>query len=427
MKDDSARDKAIDKLLARKLSARLQDEGRACPDAETLAGYVERTLSPAERQTLETHLVACRFCQEQVAELVRLNEGDEDEIEEAAKPVPARPRVAWFGWALAAPALVALLVAGLWYTGEFQPLLRQEGPTTVEGPQPPAPSLATQPRGKEAAAKPPVGGELSEAADLKRETPKESEAMKSAPRMSIYGSTGSSVDVKPGEGGGVGYRAGRASNESASIPSPERQAVAQAGAPTPAPQDLDRMANQGFRAPSEGLPVAAPGAPSAEAAQKAESKLALRDEELSKEVARPDTATKKAAPIQEQPEAATKRRDSGVEFHGFIQDRRTWRVGREGLIQKAAADGSWETRPSGVKADLFGISFANSKVGWAVGQGGTVLRTTDGGVTWTRMPNPTSEDLVRVGAISETKVNVITRSGQTLQSSDGGKTWKPLG
>jgi len=66
-------------------------------------------------------------------------------------------------------------------------------------------------------------------------------------------------------------------------------------------------------------------------------------------------------------------------------------------------------------------------VGWAVGQDGTVLRTADGGATWTRMPSPTSEDLVRVGAISETKVNVITRSGQTLQSSDGGKTWSPLG
>ncbi len=429
MKDDSARDKAIDNLLAGKLSARLQ-EGRDCPDSETLAGYVERTLSSTECQTLETHLVACRFCQDQVAELVRLNEGDEDEIQEAAKPVPARPRVAWFRWALAAPALVALVVAGLWYTGEFQPLLRQEGPTTVEGPQPPAPSLATQPRGKDAGAKSPVGAELSEAADLKRGIPKESEAMKSAPRISVYGSTGSSVDVKPGEGGGVGYGAGRASNESAKIPSPERQAVAQAGAPTPAPKDLDHMANRGFRAPSEGLPAAAPGAPSAEAAQKAESNLALRDEELSKEVARPDTATKKAAPVQEQSEATRRlksQRDSGVEFHGFIQNRRTWRVGREGLIQKVAADGSWETRPSGVKADLFGISFANSKVGWAVGQRGTVLQTTDGGVNWTRMPNPTSEDLVRVGAISETKVNVITRSGQTLQSSDGGKTWKPLG
>jgi len=179
------------------------------------------------------------------------------------------------------------------------------------------------------------------------------------------------------------------------------------------------------------VPTAAPpAAPSVEPEQKAESDLAVHDKDLIQRVERPDTATKKAAPAQEQSEAATqleKRRDSGVEFHGFIQDRRTWRVGREGLIQKAAADGSWETRPSGVKADLFGISFANSKVGWAVGQGGTVLQTTDGGVTWTRMPNPTSEDLVRVGAISETKVNVITRSGQTLQSSDGGKTWKPLG
>ena len=419
MKDDSARDKAIDKLLARKLNARLHDEGRPCPDAETIAAYVERTLSSSEHQTLETHLVACRFCQDQVAELVRMNESDE--IEEAMKPVPAKPRVAWFRWAMAAPALVALLVAGLWYTGEFQPFLRQEGPATVEGPQPPAPSPVTQPRSKDTAAKSPVGGESLEAANRKPETPKESEALKSGPRMSIYGSTGSSVEVKPGAGGGVGSGVGRASNEAASETSDELRAVAQAGGTTAAPQDVDRTASRRYRAPA---------APSAEPPQNPGSALALHDKEPSEEFAREDTAATKRARIQSQSEAPTrleKGGDSGVEFHGFIQDRRTWRVGRQGLIQKAAPDGSWEIRPSGVKADLFGISFANPRVGWAVGQDGTVLRTADGGATWTRMPSPTSEDLVRVGAISETKINVITRSGQTLQSSDGGKTWSPLG
>jgi Photosynthesis system II assembly factor YCF48 len=405
MKDDSARDNAIDKLLARRLGARLQDEGKDCPDAEILAGYVERTLSPVERQTCETHLVDCRLCQEQVVELVRLNESDE--MEEAARPVRAKPRSVWFRWALAAPALVALVIAGLWQSGQLQQFLKQEEPATVEAPPSPVPSEGNQPR-RVAGAKEPVGNELSGAAALKQETPKESETTTSAPRISVYGSPGSSVEMKPGEGVGPGYAAGVGSGVAGGVAADERQAVAQAGVP----------------------PAAPPTAPSAAPGQKAESDLALHDKDQIQRADRIETAARKAAPVQAQSEAAAqleKGRDSGVEFHGFIRNRLGWRVGRGGIIQKAAPDGSWENRPSGVKTDLFGISFANSKVGWAVGQGGTVLRTTDGGDTWTRMPNPTSDDLVRVGAISETKVNVITRSGQTLQSADGGATWKPLG
>jgi hypothetical protein len=405
MKDDSARDKAIEKLLARRLGARLRDEGRDCLDAETLAAYVERTLAPAERQACETHLIDCRICQEQVAELVRLNESDE--MEETARPVRAKPRSVWSRWALAAPALVALVIAGLWQTGELQKFLKQEEPATVQAPPSPVPSEGNQPH-EGAGAKEPVGNALSGAASLKQEVPKESEATESAPRISITGSAGSSVDVKPGEGGGVGYGVGGGSSLTPGVSSDERQAVAQAGAPA---------------APPPLAPSAAPG-------QKAESDFALQDKDQIQRADRLEMAARKAAPVQAQSEAPAqleKGRDSGVEFHGFIRNRLGWRVGRGGIIQKAAPDGSWEVRPSGVKADLFGISFANSKVGWAVGQGGTVLRTTDGGDTWARMPNPTSEDLVRVGAISETKVNVITRSGQTLQSADGGETWKPLG
>ena len=405
MKDDSAREKAIDRLLARRLGARLQDDGRDCPDAEVLAAYVERTLSEGERRTCETHLADCPFCQEQVAQLVRLNEGDE--IEEAARPIRAKPRTAWFRWALAAPALVALVVAGLWQTGELQQFLKQGEPATVESPEAPAPSPATQPHRNATAAKAPAGGELNETARLKPETPKEAEAPAAAPRISVYGSPGSSVEVKPAEGAGPGYGAGVGSSLAASGRSDERQTLAQAGLPSNAPS----------------------AAPSAATEAKAESGLGLQDKDQTRRADQLGMAAKKAAPVQVQSEAVTleKGQDSGVEFHGFIQNRRTWRVGRQGLIQKAAADGSWETRPSGVKSDLFGISFANSKVGWAVGQGGTVLRTTDGGDTWTRMPSPSTEDLVRVGAISETKVNVITRSGQTLQSADGGNTWKLLG
>jgi photosystem II stability/assembly factor-like uncharacterized protein len=37
---------------------------------------------------------------------------------------------------------------------------------------------------------------------------------------------------------------------------------------------------------------------------------------------------------------------------------------------------------------LFGVSFTDAKNGTAVGTGGTILRTTDGGITWTRVILP---------------------------------------
>ncbi len=388
MKGDSGRDKAIDKLLAGRLSARLQDGGGDCPDAEILAAFVERTLSPGELRVWESHLAGCRFCQEHVAHLVRLSESDE--IEEAAKPAPAKAKTAWFRWALAAPALVALVIAGLWQTGELRQFLKQGEPASVEAPEPPAPLEPAQLRKKEAGAKAPAGGELPKTDELNQEAPKETAAMKAPPRMSIYGSSGSRVEVRPGEGGGAGV-------EEAREPS---QAAAQVA-----------------------VPAAIPANSQAVAEKKADSGLAMESAPIDMAAGRPESDKT----LNEAPRRLAKGSDSGVEFHGFIRDRRTWRAGPGGLIQKATPEGGWETRPSGVKVDLYGVSFASSKVGWAVGQGGTVLRTTDGGESWSRMPNPTSEDLVRVGAISESKVNIITRSGRTLQSSDGGRTWKPLG
>lgn len=428
MKNDSARDKAVDKLVAGKLSARLQDEGRDCPDAETLAAYVERTLSNLERQTWETHLAACRFCQEQVAELVRM--GEEDELTEVERIAPATRKVAGFRWAWAAPALVALVVAGLWYTGEFRHLLRQQEPATAEAPAPPTPSSTDSLRDKNVQPTSPARRELAEAVPAEQEAAKPSSNLKSAPKISVYGSPGSRVEGAPGLAGGAGYGVSAEKDEAASTTSAERGRLGESGAPAAVSDDLSRVANEEYRAVTGGLPSGAPAAPPAAAGQRAEAKSPSQDVELSKEVARADVQGKKTASAAArgelvQPLAVPS--DSGVEFHGFIRDRRTWRVGRGGLIQKAAPNGAWETRPSGVKSDLFDISFATPAVGWAVGQAGTVLGTKDGGTTWTKLPSPTTEDLVRVGAINETKVNVITRSGKTLQSSDGGRSWKTLG
>ncbi len=101
-----------------------------------------------------------------------------------------------------------------------------------------------------------------------------------------------------------------------------------------------------------------------------------------------------------------------------------WRVGRAGLILKRESNGTWMKVASGVESNLFDISFSSPSVGWAVGQGGTVLRTTDRGTSWIKVSTPTQEDLARVGAVSEQAALVITFKGQTLTTADGGISWR---
>src|SRR5450755_2798268 len=59
------RDRQFERALQRHLRASSADA--ACPDAEILAAYHERTLSPEEVAQWKEHIVACSRCQETLA------------------------------------------------------------------------------------------------------------------------------------------------------------------------------------------------------------------------------------------------------------------------------------------------------------------------------------------------------------------------
>ena len=48
----------------------------------------------------------------------------------------------------------------------------------------------------------------------------------------------------------------------------------------------------------------------------------------------------------------------------------------------------WLSQTSGVTGRLRGVSAVSSRTAWASGANGTVLRTTDGGLTWQARPVP---------------------------------------
>jgi photosystem II stability/assembly factor-like uncharacterized protein len=88
----------------------------------------------------------------------------------------------------------------------------------------------------------------------------------------------------------------------------------------------------------------------------------------------------------------------------------------------------WTLQTSGVTARLRGVSAVNERVAWASGSGSTVLRTTDGGATWTTLTVTTDKlDFRDVDAIDENTAYVLSigngPDSRIYKTTDSGATW----
>lgn len=95
------------------------------------------------------------------------------------------------------------------------------------------------------------------------------------------------------------------------------------------------------------------------------------------------------------------------------------------------AAGQWTAQVSGTSQDLLGIEFLDNNVGVAVGQQATVLKTTDGGITWTSIAASLSakEDLRNVLILSPDTILVAGSSifdGLVYRTTDGGQSWQTV-
>ncbi|MFH0736837.1 MAG: YCF48-related protein [bacterium] len=84
----------------------------------------------------------------------------------------------------------------------------------------------------------------------------------------------------------------------------------------------------------------------------------------------------------------------------------------------------WEVVTCPVTTDLSAISIVNANISWIAGDGGVVLKSIDGGTTWTKCTNVTGNvDLYAISGYDENKVIVGDGSGNIFRSTDGGTTW----
>lgn len=106
-------------------------------------------------------------------------------------------------------------------------------------------------------------------------------------------------------------------------------------------------------------------------------------------------------------------------------DRRTFvAVGDDGTVRRSTDRGTtWATIAPVTTAHLRAVSLALGGTGWAVGNGGVVLRTTDGGATWSTQTSSTTADLYGVHAVNDRVGWAVGRDGRVIRTTNGGTTW----
>ena len=73
--------------------------------------------------------------------------------------------------------------------------------------------------------------------------------------------------------------------------------------------------------------------------------------------------------------------------------------------------------------DFYGVSFTDANTGTVVGQSGTILRTTDGGVTWVAQTSGTTAWLIGVSFTDANNGTAVGTFGTIVRTTDGGATW----
>lgn len=457
------RDRQLERALARHLSNASPD--RACPDAEMLAAYHERSLSLEEMAEWKEHIAGCSRCQQALA-LIEESEsvpapksaGEEVEVldEEtvatateteaatlgsrgempraaavaAASPVSVpRKSVAHLPWRWVVPA-GALAAAVMVWIGvrevqienrtakqNIQVAQSREATPAPLAPAPAAPTLDdTFERREPSVPRPEVRQNPTH-----RITPPASKVVQPPKGEQIAGGI-PSAPPKPGPS----PQAGALKRDDREL-SVAKAAPAQT--PAPAPVDAEkRRALDATLAPAApvggvgGAPVNQPG----EAKKQKDFPQSTSAVEVTAAAPALHTGTADLQVLALNGDLAK----LAAEDHRFVVapgQKHAWRAGDGGAVLHSTDGGkTWKKQKSGVTADLTCGSATSDKVAWIAGRNGTLLLTTDGGKHWQQITTPLKEDLGGVDAVDRTHATIWDATKRrSFETRDGGETWKP--
>jgi photosystem II stability/assembly factor-like uncharacterized protein len=100
-------------------------------------------------------------------------------------------------------------------------------------------------------------------------------------------------------------------------------------------------------------------------------------------------------------------------------------VGAATMAPAVALSQKWELASVATTASFRGLSVVDDRVVWASGTRGTVIRSSDGGVSWRvdSIPGAAAFDLRAIHARSDLVAHVAATAGRIWRTTDGGATW----
>jgi len=414
VRSDRDRDAEMDRLLRTGLPGEPPAPAGACPSADDLAAYAERSLLGRDREAMESHLAGCGSCQEALALLASMDE--------AEAPAPAEfPLQSWWraGWKRWLVPLGAVAAGVLLYVA-IQPDVGMKAPdaardsvvASLPARQPATPEARVEERVAPPPAAQPPQPRLKDQDRLVAPVPRQERQDSPTPRE------------KPGK-----------AKPDAPLPLtviPPADATIQAPAPVPT-----LVGAQAVAAPPPPPPPSTLAAARAEAAKHETREQAAQALPVVGRVAARDVARRQA--VEAPAETKGLKTESVVvtgaapvaESHlaGALPKLLTakgnpdvrWRLEGGRIWQSADGGQSWRLQHS-AQGELGTGAAPSSTTCWAVGRAGLVLLTTDG-ETWAVRPFPESVDLHAVTAADARKATVTTKDGRRFLTEDGGATW----
>jgi hypothetical protein len=474
------RDRQFENALARHLRAGAGAGDSACLDAELLAAYHERMLSPEEMNIAKEHLVSCARCQEILAQLEAtdtvqaLQKDDADLVvapaasrstistlveEESSEPgVPPHARgpkskIASFPvrknlllrWAAPAGAIAAGLL--LWVGV-------REGAREAH-----APAKSTVQSSQIADHRPPSSGGLNGAPAAPQLDEKQKAEYSHAEAYMMQQAAPPAAeprDERKNLRSAGSLSDGLRADKKVLPPAPIGTSRA-ASAPAPAMGRGEGAGSAPAGAGVVGGKIAAKTDQtqrSSQALESEQSQVVLQQNEIDQQAigatraaAPPPSAP---APAREKPSAivtaeapvpALDRKDSNQPaalskaFYNLSElpsivmapdGKSLWRFGASGTVMHSSDAGrTWQPQSSGVTVALTTGSAPSDQVCWIAGAAGTLLFTKDGGKHWKVVTTPIAGDLGSVRATDANHASIWDLPHRVAyQTSDGGATWK---
>ena len=93
------------------------------------------------------------------------------------------------------------------------------------------------------------------------------------------------------------------------------------------------------------------------------------------------------------------------------------------LVSSVSSAQDWVLQNSGVDETLYSVCFLNPDTGYAVGDFGTIIKTTDGGQSWIIQYSGTLMPLYSVSFVNTNIGFVVGEYRTILKTTNGGLTW----